>query len=215
MHPLGERGLNPSRVLVIGAHSDDIEIGCAATLLTLCEHYPEMSLTWVVLSADGDRESEARDSAENLVGAKMLSRIAVEHFPERFFPYERGLKEYFDALGRSEDPDLVLVPWRGDAHQDHRATAEHAVATFRDQLVLEYEIPKYDGDIGRPSVYVRLPSRIVDAKLTHLHRSFPSQRSRDWFSDETFRGLMRMRGIECHAPDGYAEAFHATKLVLL
>ncbi len=213
MHLLGEQGLNVNRVLVIGAHSDDIEIGCGGTLLLLGERVPELRVTWIVLSADGDREAEARASATTLLGPR-LARLEVEAFPERYFPYERALKQYFDALGGVEAPDLVLVPWRGDAHQDHRTVAEHAVTTFRNHLVLEYEIPKYDGDLGRPSVYVRLPTRVVDAKLSHLNRSFPSQRTRAWFSDETFRSLMRLRGIECGAPDGYAEAFHCTKLVL-
>ena len=215
MLTIGAGGLAPTRVLCLGAHSDDIEIGSGGTLLKLLEMHPAMAVDWVVLSADGDRANEARASAERFLGSERTTRILVESFRERYFPYDPAVKEFFDRLGREATPDLVLCPWQGDAHQDHRLVAELAANTFRDQLILEYEIPKYDGDLGRPSVYVHLSAEQAEAKAAALHEGFPSQRDRAWFSAETFRGLMRLRGIESRAPDGYAEAFHCRKLVLL
>jgi LmbE family N-acetylglucosaminyl deacetylase len=211
---IGERGLAISRLLCISAHSDDLEIGCGGTVLSLLERHPGTSVDWLVLSAGGDRAEEARASADRFLSAAGDSRVTVETFRERYFPYDPQLKEYFDRLGTQPAPDLVLVPWRGDAHQDHRTVADLAANTFRDQLILEYEIPKYDGDLGRPSVYVQLTSAQVDAKVDALMRGFATQRDRDWFTPETFRAMMRMRGIECRAPSGYAEAFHCRKLVL-
>jgi LmbE family N-acetylglucosaminyl deacetylase len=214
MLTIGARGLAPARVLCLGAHSDDIEIGCGGTLLKLLELHPTMAVDWVVLSADGDRAREARASAERFLGSDRPSRIRLESFRERYLPYDRAVKEYFDGLGREAAPDLVLCPWQQDAHQDHRVTSELVANTFRDQLILEYEIPKYDGDLGRPAIYVQLTSAQADAKLAAIREGFPSQAERPWFSDETFLGLMRLRGIESRSPDGYAEGFHCRKLVL-
>ena len=214
MLTIGDGGLAPARVLCLGAHSDDIEIGGGGTLLKLLALHPSMAVDWVVLSAEGDRASEARASAERFLGPNRPTRIRVESFRERYLPYDPAVKEYFDQLGREATPDLVLCPWQGDAHQDHRLVAELAANTFRDQLILEYEIPKYDGDLGRPSVYVHLSTAQAEEKTAALDESFPSQRDRPWFGAETFRALMRLRGIESRAPDGYAEAFHCRKLVL-
>lgn len=212
---LGAGGLDVSRVLCLGAHSDDIEIGCGGTILTLLEQRPGLQVDWVVMAADGVRVEEARRSAERILATAADRHISVRDFRERYLPYDPAVKEAFDDLGRQLRPDLVLCPWRGDAHQDHRTVAELAVNTFRDQLILEYEIPKYDGDLGRPSVYVRLSAAQAEAKVRSILDGFPSQAERPWFSEETFRALMRLRGIECRAPDGYAEAFHCGKLVLV
>ncbi len=212
---LGAGGLDVSRVLCLGAHSDDIEIGCGGTILTLLEQRPGLQVEWVVMAADGVRVEEARRSAERILATAADRHISVRDFRERYLPYDPAVKEAFDDLGRQLRPDLVLCPWRGDAHQDHRTVAELAVNTFRDQLILEYEIPKYDGDLGRPSVYVRLSVAQAEAKVRSILDGFPSQAERPWFSEETFRALMRLRGIECRAPDGYAEAFHCGKLVLV
>jgi LmbE family N-acetylglucosaminyl deacetylase len=212
---LGAGGLDVSRVLCLGAHSDDIEIGCGGTILTLLEQHPGLQVDWVVMAADGVRVEEARRSAERILATAADRHISVRDFRERYLPYDPAVKEAFDDLGRQLRPDLVLCPWRGDAHQDHRTVAELAVNTFRDQLILEYEIPKYDGDLGRPSVYVRLSVAQAEAKVRSILDGFPSQAERPWFSEETFRALMRLRGIECRAPDGYAEAFHCGKLVLV
>jgi len=214
MLTIGDGGLAPTRVLCLGAHSDDIEIGCGGTLLKLLAQDPTMAVDWVVLSAEGDREREACVSAERLLGTERESRIRVESFRERYLPYDPEVKEYFDRLGRESAPELVLCPWQGDAHQDHRLVAELAANTFRDQLILEYEIPKFDGDLGRPSVYVHLSTAQTAAKMQVLHEGFPSQHERDWWGEDTFRSLMRLRGVESRAPDGYAEAFHCRKLVL-
>jgi LmbE family N-acetylglucosaminyl deacetylase len=211
---IGAAGLAVTRVLCIGAHSDDIEIGAAGTILALRERNPDMAVDWLVLSATGERADEARRSAERLLDGLPQATVRVSEFRERYFPYDPALKELFDTLPASPMPDLVLCPWRGDAHQDHRTVAELVHTTFRDQLVLEYEIPKTDGDLGRPSVYVRLTPAQVEAKVTTILEGFPSQASRGWFSADTFRGLMRLRGIECGAPSGHAEAFHANKVVL-
>jgi len=214
MHVLGEGGLTVNRLLCVGAHSDDIEIGCGGTVLKLLEMHPNLSVDWIVLSADAEREREARASAAHILGADRPGEVRVEAFRERYLPYDPEVKEYFDAIGREISPDIVLSPWRDDAHQDHRMASELVANTFRDQLILEYEIPKYDGDLGRPAVYVQLTSAQADAKVAAIREGFPSQAERPWFSDETFLGLMRLRGIESRSPDGYAEAFHCRKLVL-
>jgi LmbE family N-acetylglucosaminyl deacetylase len=212
---VGGDAFAPSRVLCIGAHSDDIEIGAGGTLLKLLGARPATAVDWVVLAAHGERAEEARASAARFVKDDAGSTIAIESFRERYFPQEAtALKEYFDELGRRTQPEVVICPTRGDAHQDHRTVAELAAATFRDQLILEYEIPKFDGDLGRPNVYVQLEPDHVDAKIDILMHQFPTQLARDWFTEETFRGLMRLRGIEARSPGGYAEAFHCRKLVL-
>jgi LmbE family N-acetylglucosaminyl deacetylase len=211
---VGAKGLEVSRVLCIGAHSDDIEIGCGGTLLTLLQRGP-LSITWLVLSGSGIREQEARESATKLVGAASLD-FRIEAFRESYFPYQGAdIKERFDALGNEVDPDLVFVPHREDAHQDHRLVADLAANTFRDHLILEYEIPKYDGDLGRPAIYAHVSADVAARKIDHLMHAFPSQRPKPWYSEETFRAVLRLRGIECRAQDGYAEAFYCRKLVLL
>lgn len=202
-------------VLCIGAHADDIEIGCAGTLLQLSRANPALRFEWIVLSAEGERADEARAAAAKVLGNGDAD-VRIESFTERFFPaIYADLKHYFDDLGRRVRPDLVLVPRRHDEHQDHRTAAELAWQTFRGQPILEYEIVKYEGDLGRPNVYVALHDDTVEEKVTLLREIFVSQHGRYWFSDETFRGLMRIRGIECRAPSGYAEAFHGDKLRLL
>ena len=211
---IGESGLSVSRVLCLGAHADDIEIGCAGLLLVLLGRQPNVTVDWVVLSADDERAAETRGAAERLLAGAGEHAVTIKRFRERYFPYDPALKEFFDELGRGPRPDLVLAPWQGDAHQDHRTVSELAANTFRNELILEYEIPKFDGDLGRPSVYVHLPAAVVEQKVDTLMGCFPSQRRRAWFTPETFRGLMRLRGVESNAPDGHAEAFHARKLVL-
>ena len=210
---VGLEDLRPSHVLCVGAHSDDIEIGCGGTLMSLVDRCAP-SVSWVVFSGSEERAGEARQSAEAMIGAGKLE-LQQDAFRESYFPYQGAqIKQRFDELGRRLKPDIVFVPHRDDAHQDHRLLAELANNTFRDHLILEYEIPKYDGDLGRPSVYVRISREVAARKTEHLLRFFPSQRSRSWFTEETFRAVMRLRGIECGAPDGYAEAFHCQKLVL-
>ena len=210
-----DRGFRPERLLAIGAHSDDIEIGCGGTILKLMTLNPTMEVTWLVLAARDERRQEALDSAERFLGPTRSAHVVVETFRERFFPHVPELKEFFDQLGTTFDPDLILCPWTGDAHQDHRTASELVRNTFRKHLTLEYEILKVDGDLGRPVVYVDLAADLVDQKVDLILKGFPSQSHRSWFDPEAFRGLMRLRGIESQSASGYAEAFHCRKLRLL
>jgi LmbE family N-acetylglucosaminyl deacetylase len=208
-------GLAPRRVLVIGAHSDDIEIGAGGSILALRERDPELAVNWVVLAAHGDRRQEALDSARRFVTDPDRLTVTVEGFKERYFPYQPEIKEYFDHLGREVSPDLVLCPWIEDAHQDHRTTATLALNTFRHHLILQYEIPKSDGDLGRPTVFLDVSKDQARRKVDLVMEGFPSQHGRRWFDREVFFGLMRLRGMESHSKSGYAEAFHCRKLKLV
>jgi LmbE family N-acetylglucosaminyl deacetylase len=199
-------------VLVVGAHADDIEIGCAGTIRRLAGSTRPPSVRWVVLSAEGVRADEAIDGAHRVAGGTNLE-IEILGFRERFFPYLPELKEWFDTLASGFRPDLVICPWIGDAHQDHAHTGRVVHQTFREQTILEYEIPKRDGDLGRPSVYVPLSEVEMDWKVDVLLGSFASQRERGWFDEETFRGISRLRGVEAGS-GRWAEAFHCGRLVL-
>jgi LmbE family N-acetylglucosaminyl deacetylase len=200
-------------VLAIGCHSDDIEIGCGGTLLALLEANPELAVDWVVLAAPGERGAEARASAEAFMAGASDSRVEVHEFRDGFLPYVGGeVKDVFEALKGRVDPDLILTHTAHDAHQDHRLACELTWNTFRNHLVLEYEIPKYDGDLGRPNVYMPLSAEIADRKIALLEQHFRTQLGKHWFDGETFRGLMRLRGME--SVSRYAEAFTARKLVL-
>jgi LmbE family N-acetylglucosaminyl deacetylase len=199
-------------VLCLGAHSDDVEIGAGGTLLSLIARGVRLDVTWCVLSARGKREDEARASAgEFLAGAEKAS-IELGSFDDSYFPAQmREIKEWLaDIRGRST-PDIVLTHRRDDAHQDHRMVNQITWNLFRDHQILEYEIPKWDGDLGRPNVYAPLSREGLDRKVELLMRHFGSQRSKDWFDAETFRGLARLRGMECRAPEGFAEAFTLRK----
>jgi LmbE family N-acetylglucosaminyl deacetylase len=214
MHALSLPPGTPLRVLVVGAHADDIEIGCGGTLLTLLTERP-VDVTWVVLSAAGARADEARASADVFLTAASAVSVAVDRFTDGFFPAEIAeVKRRFEELKLEVDPDLVLTHAADDAHQDHRVVNELTWNTFRDHLVLEYEIPKVDGDIGRPSVYVPIEREIAERKVALLRECFPSQARKHWFDPELFMGLMRLRGMECVSASGLAEAFRARKLVL-
>lgn len=207
-------GFRPSRLLAIGAHSDDIEIGCGGTILDLVARFPSLDVTWVVLTAMGDRRKEAIDSAGRFLSVIPNPVVHVEAFRERYFPYLVELKEFFDELGKTTDPDVIFCPWSGDAHQDHRTAAELTHNTFRSHLILEYEIPKTDGDAGKPTIYADLSTDLVQQKLDLLQEGFPSQGNRSWFNPDLFRSLMRLRGMELQSPSGYAEAFHCRRLKL-
>jgi LmbE family N-acetylglucosaminyl deacetylase len=203
------------RVLAIGCHADDIEIGCGGTLLALALANPQLEVDWVVLAAHGDREREARASAEAFLAGVATSRVEVHHFRDGFLPYVGGkVKDVFEGLKDRVDPQIVLTHAGYDFHQDHRLACELTWNTFRDHAILEYEIPKVDGDLGRPNVFVPLTADVVEEKLALIERHYPSQADRPWFDRETFLGLMRLRGMECVAPERYAEAFTARKTVL-
>jgi LmbE family N-acetylglucosaminyl deacetylase len=200
------------RVLAIGGHGDDIEIGCGGTLLALTRS-SKLSITWVVLSAPGDRANEARASAQQFArGAESLD-VRIHEFRDGFLPYVGGeVKDVFEGL-KDVEPDLVFTHTRDDLHQDHRLACELTWNTFRDHLILEYEIPKYDGDLGTPNTFVPLEEACVEEKLRLIHEHFGSQHAKHWFDDELFRGLMRVRGME--SATRYAEAFTCRKLTLL
>ena len=203
-----------SSILCVGAHSDDIEIGCGGTVLKLVRANPDLKVHWVVLSAEGDRAEEARTSTGRFLDQAPNHDVEVASFRERYFPYQSQLKEFFDDLGTRVHPDLVLTHHGGDAHQDHRVVAELTWNTFRDHLILEYEIPKYDGDLGRPNAFVELDEDLAGRKVQAILQGFPSQAEHFWFSEETFMGLLRLRGVEARSASGLAEGFHARKLLL-
>ena len=203
------------QILCLGCHSDDIEIGCGGAILWLAEQYPDCNFHWVVFSAIGDREAEARHSAELFVSPARLKGPLLKRFPDSFMPFVGAeVKAVFEELKQTVSPDLVFTHNRKDAHQDHRLIAELTWNTFRDHLVLEYEIPKYDGDLGQPNVFVPLTSELCEKKVRYVMDAFQSQRCKRWFREETFFALMRLRGMECNSSSGYAEAFYCRKLVL-
>jgi LmbE family N-acetylglucosaminyl deacetylase len=206
---------SPSRVLVIGCHADDIEIGCGGTLLSLARSNPSIEVDWIVLAAPGVRRGEAVSSAEAFLAGAGAARIEVHEFRDGFLPYVGGeVKDVFENLKGRVDPQLVFTHAGYDFHQDHRLVSELTWNTFRDHLILEYEIPKVDGDLGRPNLFVPLDANVVDEKLALLERHFPSQADKHWFDRETFLGLMRLRGMEAVSPTRYAEAFTCRKAVL-
>jgi LmbE family N-acetylglucosaminyl deacetylase len=206
-------GAGPLRVLAVGSHADDIEIGCGGTLLRLARTR-ELEVHWIVLSASEERAAEARKSAEAFLDRAASSHIAVEGFRDAFFRYGGEVKEYFETLKARLSPDLILTHHGSDLHQDHRLVAELTWNTFRDHLILEYEVPKYDGDLGSPNVFVHLDEEAARSKVALLLESFPSQRGRPWFTEDLFMALMRLRGMESASPSGVAEAFYARKVVL-
>jgi len=195
-------------VLAIGAHADDIELGCGGTLLRLAREVPELELTWIVLSAADVRRAEAQAGAQ----AFGATTVEIREFEDAFFHYGREVKDYFETL-KAVEPDLVLTHTDNDRHQDHRLVCELTWNTFRDHQILEYEIPKYDGDLGRPNVFVPLDEDLAGAKIAGLLGAFASQASKSWFDESLFRALLRLRGMECRSPSGLAEAFYARKLV--
>ena len=205
----------PRRVLAIGCHADDIEIGCGGTLLTLAQSNPELEVHWIVLAAPGARSAEARASAKAFLRGVAKSRVEVHEFRDGFLPYVGGeVKDVFEELKGRVDPQIVLTHASYDLHQDHRLACELTWNTFRNHLILEYEIPKVDGDLGRPNVFVPLTAAIADQKLSLLEEHFPSQSGKHWFDRDTFMGLMRLRGMEAVAPERLAEAFTCRKLVV-
>jgi LmbE family N-acetylglucosaminyl deacetylase len=201
-------------VLCLGAHSDDIEIGCGGTIFHLAQQYPNCLFHWVVFSAIGVREAEAQQAAKLFAGTA-LRKPLLKAFPDGFMPFVGAeIKGVFEELKQTTSPDIIFTPYRKDAHQDHRLIAELTWNTFRNHLILEYEIPKYDGDMGQPSVFVPLEAEVCQNKVRYLMEAFQSQHAKSWFQESTFLSLLRLRGMECNAPSGYAEAFYCRKLVL-
>lgn len=209
---LGKNG--PLEILCLGCHSDDIEIGCGGSVLRLAEEYPDCRFHWVVFSALGARRAEAERGAALFAGPHLLDAPTLKTFPDAFMPFVGAeVKAAFEDL-KSLSPDLIFTHNRNDAHQDHRLIADLTWNTFRNHFILEYEIPKYDGDLGRPSVFLPLDLETCQRKVRYVMEAFPSQGQKHWFQPEIFLSLMRLRGMECNAPSGYAEAFYCRKLVL-
>ena len=203
------------QVLCLGAHSDDIEIGCGGTVLKLLHDHPNTHVMWVVLSAKGARRQEAVQSAQMFLRKAGAKTIEAKTFKESFFPYSgEAIKAYFEKLKQMINPDVIFTHYRHDLHQDHRVVCELTWNTFRRHQILEYEIPKYDGDLGQPNLYVPLTDAVCSAKVKLLMAGFSTQRSRQWFTEDTFYSLLRLRGIEVNGSDRYAEAFYAKKIVV-
>lgn len=204
-----------SRVLCLGAHSDDIEIGAGGTLLKLTEQAPELEIYWVVFSAPGLRADEARSSADEFLSGVARKQVKIGSFRESYFPSEwPSIKEWFEEIKATFIPDVVFTHYRDDRHQDHRVLSDLAWNTFRDHLILEYEILKYDGDLGQPNLFVPLPEQLCDRKIDLLMKHFKTQSTKHWFTSDTFKAMHRIRGIECASPTGRAEAFYCRKIVL-
>ncbi len=203
------------RLLCLGAHSDDLEIGCAGTILEWLPSYSSVEVTWVVMSAIGPRQKEALGSANALLRAASRKKIVLRNFRDGHLPaHFSEAKKLFEELKASEKPDVILTHRLEDRHQDHRQVAELTWQTWRDHLILEYEIPKYEGDLGQPNLFVPLSAGVAKRKVEHLMRHFGSQRSKGWFAPRTFLGLMHLRGVECRAASGFAEALQLRKAVL-
>lgn len=212
--PLARPGETLS-VLCLGAHSDDIEIGAGGTILHWIASGVRLDVDWCVLSARDERAEEAEASASAFLAGAARSRIRLARFRDGFFPYQgHEIKAWLDDLKADIAPDVVLTHRRCDAHQDHREICQLTWNLFRDHLILEYEIPKWDGDLAAPNLYVPLPAAALEHKIALLLAHFGSQRSKDWFDAETFTGLARLRGVECRAPERYAEAFVLRKAML-
>jgi LmbE family N-acetylglucosaminyl deacetylase len=211
----GAKQTNVCRVLCLGAHCDDIEIGCGGTILRLLEENQRLEFCWIVFSSTPQRRQEAKKAAKMFLKSAQKAQIVMKDFRDSFFPFQgENIKKFFEALKKRFLPDLIFTHYRDDLHQDHRLISDLTWNTFRDHLILEYEIPKYDGDLGAPNFFVTLSEPHCRRKIQNLLDAFGSQRDKQWFTEETFRALLRIRGIECNAPGKYAEAFHCRKMSL-
>jgi LmbE family N-acetylglucosaminyl deacetylase len=203
------------RVLCLGAHSDDIEIGAGATLLQLAKSIPELEVYWVVFSAPGLRAEEATRSADDFLAGVAPKQVRIGSFRESYFPSEwSAIKEWFEDIRLTFEPDVVFTHYRDDRHQDHRVLSDLAWNTFRNHLILEYEILKYDGDLGRPNIFVPLSQELCSRKIELLLKHFKTQSTKHWFTRDTFEAMHRIRGVECASDTRLAEAFHCRKMLL-
>jgi len=205
----------PLQVLCVGAHADDLEIGCGGAVLKLGDSGRPLAVTWVVFSAAGERRREALESAERFLARAKRKEVIVKDFRDGFFPYQgAAVKEYFEELKGRIAPDVIFTHHRNDLHQDHRLIAELTWNTFRNHLILEYEIPKYDGDLGSPNVFVELDKGLCRRKVETIVDVFRTQAGRHWFEEEVFVALLRLRGMECGEGGKYAEGFYCRKAVV-
>ena len=207
------KGDSPRKILCLGAHCDDIEIGCGGTILKLLETHRDVIVYWIVFSSDQRRTDEARQSAKLFLAEAGSKQVRIQNFRNSFFPYVGAeIKEFVEQLKQEFSPDLIFTHYRNDLHQDHRVISELTWNCFRDQLILEYEIPKYDGDLGSPNLFVHLDESIRKKKITYILDSFRSQKEKHWFDEETFSAVLRLRGMESSSQ--YAEGFYCRKMVL-
>jgi LmbE family N-acetylglucosaminyl deacetylase len=208
-------GRNVRNILCIGAHCDDIEIGCGGTLLSMLDRDDPPAVTWVVLASNAQRKAEGLASANAMLARAKHKDIVIADFRDGFLPYlGEAVKEFFEQLKPRVSPDLIFTHCRDDRHQDHRLACELTWNTFRDHAILEYEVPKFDGDFGAPNAFVHLEDEVCERKIANVMEHFRSQQDRRWFTPDMFRAVLRLRGMESNAPSGYAEAFYARKLVL-
>ena len=202
------------KILCLGAHADDIEIGCGATILKIAQEYPKAEFRWIVFAAEGKRAEEARQGANSFLSDIESKVVDVQAFKDSYFPFVgASIKDYFVNLKKEFSPDLVFTHYSNDAHQDHQLIAKLTWNAFRNNFILEYEIVKYDGDLGIPNFYVHLNESLVKRKISNICGIFQSQIGKEWFGEETFRSIMRIRGLESNSPNKYAEAFYCRKIV--
>jgi LmbE family N-acetylglucosaminyl deacetylase len=214
MLPLKLRQEGDLKVLFLGAHCDDIEIGCGGTIMRLSEEHSELKTRWVVFTSTPDRATEARKSADHFLQKAREKEVSVLDYRDGYLPYEAiGVKNYFETL-KTFQPDIIFTHFRHDLHQDHRLICDLTWNTFRDHLILEYEIPKYDGDLGNPNFFVPIGADIADRKVRALQQFFVSQAGKHWFDNETFFSLMRIRGLESVSKSRYAEGFYLRKAII-
>lgn len=200
------------KVLCLGAHCDDIEIGCGGSILRLIEQNPRLEFRWVVFSSTPERKREALKAARAFLGAGVRSRVEIRTFRDSFFPYQgKTIKEFVESIKRSFEPDLIFTHYRDDAHQDHRLISELTWNAFRNHLILEYEIPKYDGDLGSPNFFIGLNEALCRRKIANILQAFRSQAGKQWFTEDTFRAVLRIRGMESNAEGKFAEGFYCRK----
>jgi len=205
----------PKKILCLGAHCDDIEIGCGGSLLKIIRTMKDVHVYWVVFSSDERREKEALKSANDFLKSLKKKKIVIKKFRNSFFPYYGAeIKEYFEQLKKDFSPDIIFTHFRNDLHQDHRLISELTWNTYRNHLILEYEIPKYDGDFGSPNFFVHFDETISRKKIENIMKYFKSQCDKAWFTRDTFLSLLRLRGVESNAPDKYAEGFYCRKIIL-
>ena len=212
---LGWESFSLRTILCLGAHCDDIEIGCGGTILRLVAEYPDTEVYWVVFSSNTTRAAEARVSADRFLKGVRKKKVLTEEFRNGFFPYiGSSIKEYFEKLKDTMVPDIIFTHYHNDFHQDHRLISELTWNTFRNHLILEYEIAKYDGDLGSPNLFVPLMKAVCTKKINYILECFETQQEKHWFTDETFYSTLRLRGIESNSSSGYAEAFYGRKAVI-
>lgn len=205
----------PLKILYLGAHSDDIEIGCGGTILRLLSTYDEVEVYWVVFGSSGQRDNEAVDSATKFLARAKKKEIFIKNFKDGFFPYLGGeIKSFFEELKKQVSPDVIFTHYRHDLHQDHRVVSELTWNTYRHHLILEYEIMKYDGDIGNPNFFVHLDENTIRMKVALILECFKSQVNHHWFTEDAFLAMLRLRGIESNASENYAEGFYCRKAII-